>query len=86
MAGLVPSIHALLWCQGVDARDKASVATPFFGRLCAGMTLEIDARAESASQRAGVQIQKMRRLHSRSRRKEACRESNQDQFDSDGMT
>ena len=22
MAGLVPAIHALLWCQGVDARDK----------------------------------------------------------------
>ena len=22
MAGLVPAIHALLWSQGVDARDK----------------------------------------------------------------
>jgi hypothetical protein len=32
-----------------------------------------------------VQI-KMRWLHSRSQRKEACRESNQDQFDSGGMT
>jgi len=22
MAGLVPAIHVLLWCPGVDARDK----------------------------------------------------------------
>jgi hypothetical protein len=32
------------------------------------------------------QSKKMRWLHSRSQRKEACRESNQDQFDSGGMT
>jgi hypothetical protein len=34
----------------------------------------------------GDKLKKMRRLHSRSQRKEACRVSNQDQFDSGGMT
>jgi hypothetical protein len=41
MAGLVPAIHAFFTeaHQDVDARDiGAAEATPFFERLCPGMT------------------------------------------------
>jgi hypothetical protein len=42
MAGLVPAIHVFdaATLQDVDARDTTSEATPFFERVCAGMTGE----------------------------------------------
>jgi hypothetical protein len=40
MAGLVPAIHVFdrLGSKDVDARDIGVLSTPFFERLCAGMT------------------------------------------------
>ena len=41
MAGLVPAIHVFVTTQNqdVDARDIGVLSTPFFERLCAGMTI-----------------------------------------------
>jgi hypothetical protein len=43
MAGPVPAIHVFgsLNIEDVDARHRASKATPFCERLCAGMTKEL---------------------------------------------